>query len=91
MQIKDGRTQYGDEAAGLSQRKAEAGAAIASLVSKNLLHETTGQGGKEAILGRGHRRARLQQSRLALDIGNGVPQRGQALLVAGGLHGATMK
>lgn len=84
LQIENRHALGCQQRPGLSQRKAKAGAAIAHCVGENLLQEPPGQVWKGAILGFESAFARLRQCRLALDIGNGVPQRGKALLAIGG-------
>ena len=79
----------GEQGSCLPERKAKAGPAIAQSIGKNLLQQSSRQMRKTAIAGVEGPIRRFRQSRLPLDIGNGVPQRGKALLVIGGLHGFT--
>lgn len=88
LQVEHGHAPGRQQRSCLSQGKAEAGAAIAHGVGKNLLQQPTRQKGKPAFLCVKRPGSHLRQSRLALDIGNGFPQRGKALLAIGGLHGA---
>jgi len=89
LQVQHGHALGGQQCFRLSQRKAETGAAIAQGIGKNLLHQSTRETRKTAIDGIERPVGRLRQGRLAIDIGNGVPQRGKALLVVGGWHGLT--
>lgn len=78
-----------EQGPGLTEGKAEAGAAIAHGIGKNLLEKATGQARKAPIHGRKRAGAGFRQRRFSLDIGNGFPQRGEALLVIRGLHDLT--
>lgn len=89
LHVVDRRAPRREQGFGLGQRKGEARAAVPGPVGIDFLHETCRQGGKNAgctprTIGR------FRQCRLALDIGNGVPQRGKALLAFRGLHDETV-
>lgn len=86
LHIVDCRAPRREEAPGLGQRKSKARPGVADAIGVNLLHEARGQSGKQAGLAM-WTICLLGQRRLALDIGNGVPQRGKALLAVRGLHG----
>ena len=84
LQIENCYPLWCQQRFGLAQGKAEAGAAISYGIREDLLQQATGQGWKSTILGFKGAFLRLRQCRLALDIGNGVPQRGEALLAIRG-------
>lgn len=86
LQIDHGRAALGDKAARLPQGKTQHGASVATFIGEDFLAEPTGQNGKAGALGHGPGEA-LRQSRLLFDIGNGIAQRGNALLTVGGAHG----
>ncbi len=86
LQIENRRAPGGYESFGLGQGKAEAGTGIPQIVGKNLLHQPAAQRRKASIPTRIRATHRLRQSRLALDIGNDIPQRRKALVVKLGLH-----
>lgn len=86
LQIDHGRARRGDQAARLGQGKAEGGAGMAALGGKDFLQLAGGGQGKAGRIGM-QQRARFGQSRLALDIGNGIAQRGKALLAVRRAHG----
>jgi hypothetical protein len=85
LQVNDGKPLLGDEASCLGQGKAQNRAGIAAFSSEHLLQQPSGQHRKPLRILLDHR-PRLGQSRLALDIGNAVPQRSDALLAIGGAH-----
>lgn len=87
LQIDDRHALARQEPPRLPQGKAKARAHIAAIVGKHFLQQAAGQFGELPILGF-HPLPGLGQGRLALDIGNGVPQRGEALLVIGRGHRA---
>ena len=89
LQVKHGHASRREEGLCLAKGKTETGATIAHGVGKHLLEKATGQGRKCAIRVRKGPRPHLRQSRFALDIGNGFTQRGEALLVIGGVHDLT--
>lgn len=83
LHVVDRRALRREQALGLGEGKGEAGTAVARAVGIDFLHEARRQCGEHArftpwAVGR------LRQCRLALDIGNGVPQRGEALLAIRG-------
>lgn len=88
LQIDDGDPLACQEAPGLTQSEAERRADIAAIIGENLLQQATGQDWKSVAFG-ANPRPRLGQGGLALDIGNDIPQRGKALLLVRGVHGAT--
>ncbi len=87
LQIDDGQALRAEQSLGLSQGEAQGGPSIASLVGEDLLQQSSRKHGERtaAIL---DPLPHLPQGRLALDVGNGVPQRGEALLAIGGAHGS---
>ena len=84
LEINHREALGGEKASGLPQGKAETGPAIAHGIGEDLLREPAGKGRKLSIVGAKSALAHLRQSRFALDIGNGVAQRGKALLAIGG-------
>lgn len=86
LQVKDRRPARRDQAPSLRKCKPEAGAAIAQIVGKHLLHQPARKHGKTIRLPDIRPPYGLQQGRLALDIGNDIPQRGKALILGLGLH-----
>jgi len=84
LEINDREALGGKKASGLPQGKAEAGPAIAHGIGKDLLREPARKARKLTIIGAKSALAHFCQSRLALDIGNSVAQRGKALLAIGG-------
>lgn len=87
LQVEESHPLGIDEHACLSQGKAETGSAVADTIGKHLLQQSARQPRKASLRGRKGSRPHLGQGRLALDIGNDIPQRGKALLTIGGLHG----
>ena len=90
MQVKHCRAARRHQPLGLRQGKAQAGSAIADVIGKYFLNKPARQRRKDIVRPRLRPAHRLQQGRLALDIGNDIPQRGKALVVIGGLHDATI-
>lgn len=89
LYIIDRRAPRREQVFRLRQGKGEARAAIPRAIGIDFLHEACRQSGKNTgftprTIGR------LRQCRLALDIGNGVPQRGEALLAFRGVHEKTV-
>ncbi len=85
LQIDQGRPLRADQALGLRQGKAQHCTAIARFVGKHFLQEPIAELGKGACSAL-DLNPRLGQGRLALDIGNTIPQRGKALLAVGRRH-----
>ncbi len=81
MKIKDRRSFWAEQALGLRQGKAQASAAIPDIVGENLLHQAARQERKLCCVTLIGSSRRLKQGRLALDIGNDIPQRHKALLL----------
>lgn len=77
-----------DEAARLAQGKAQRSTGMAAFVGENLLQQAAGRNGKAPML-RLNPCPRLGQGWPALDLGNGIAQRGKALVTVGGAHRAT--
>ncbi len=85
LQIDDGRALAGQQAPGLGQGKAQHGPGMAALIGEHFLQQAARRQRKTGCRIAGHY-PRFGQSRLALDIGNSVPQRGKALLVVWRAH-----
>lgn len=84
MQIEHCHTLGRQQRFGLTKGKTETGPAIAYGIGEDLLQKSSGQARKIAVPGIKGLCPHLRQCRLALDIGNGVPQRGEALLAIRG-------
>jgi len=89
LQVEDRLAPPAQQLPGLAQGEGQARPAIAHGVGIDLLHQPAGQAGKGAVPLQRGAGAELGQSGLALDLGNDVAQRGEALPMALGLHGAT--
>jgi len=89
LQVENRDTPGVQERSCLPKGKAEAGTPIAHGIGENLLQQASGQLGKVPVLFAKRARAGFRQGRLALDIGNSIPQRGKALLAILGLHDPT--
>lgn len=89
LHIVDRRTPRREQVFRLRQGKGEARAAVSCTIGIDFLNEACRQCGKGAGLTL-RTVGRFRQCRLTLDIGNGVPQRGKALLAVGGLHDETV-
>jgi hypothetical protein len=89
LQVENRRPARGHQALRLRQGKAQAGAAIADFIGEDFLHQPARQLRKGLASRHVGPARRLQQSRLALDIGNDIAQRGKTLSAIGGLHDAT--
>lgn len=87
LQVNDRRTLRVQQATGLRQRKPQQGARMATLIGEDLLQESIRRE-REAIDLIADHCPCLGQRRFALDIGNGVAQRGDALLAFGRGHRA---
>lgn len=85
LQIDDGRALTGQQAPGLGQGKTQHRPGMAALIGEHFLQQATGGQRKTGCRIVGHD-PRFGQSRLALDIGNSVPERGKALLVVWRAH-----
>ena len=90
LQIEYGHAPGRQQGLRLSQGEAEAGAAIAHRIGKDLLDEPACEARKPGFSAPGCLHAHFGQGRLALDIGNDIAQRGKALLAIGDLHGETV-
>lgn len=87
LQIQHRQPFRGEQGADLPQRKPQARPAIAHRIGAHILQQPARQARKTLGPVKAAR-PHLSQGRLALDIGNGVPQRGKALLAILGLHDA---
>jgi hypothetical protein len=81
VKIKDRRSFGAEQALGLRQGKAQTTAAIPDIVGENLLHQAARQERKLCLVTSIGPSRHLKQGRLALDIGNDIPQRDKALLL----------
>jgi hypothetical protein len=81
VKIKDRRSFWAKQALGLRQGKAQTTAAIPNIVGKNLLYQAAWQERKLCFVTSIRSSRHLKQGRLALDIGNDIPQRDKALLL----------
>ena len=86
LQVDDGEPLLSEQATGLTQRKAQCRPGIATFVGEHFLQQSAGQHRKPAGMVLLDHSPCLGQRRLALDVGNAVPQRGKALLAIGRAH-----
>jgi len=86
LEVDNRRSTLAKEVPRLPQGKAEHRAGMAAFVGPHFLEQAGRRQGKALSIA-AHHWARLGQSRLALDIGNSVPQRREALLASGRVHG----
>lgn len=85
LQVDDGGALRPDEALGLAEGKAKQRPGIAMLVGEDFLQQTARQHRKGTCLFL-HALPGLRQGRFPFDIGNGIAQRGKALLAIGQGH-----
>ncbi len=88
LEIEHRQPLRGEQGTDLPQCKPQARPAIAHRIGAHILQQTTRQARKTIRRLVKGTCPHLGQRRLALDIGNGVPQRGKALLAILGLHDA---
>ncbi|KKC31680.1 hypothetical protein WH91_18430 [Devosia psychrophila] len=85
LQINDGNSAGRQQAAHLGQSKPEACSGVAAVIRKYFLQQTAGKFRKTPVLDLNSLPS-LGQRWFALNIGNGIPQRGDALLAIGRGH-----